>query len=109
MNHADVQLIGVFDPDGIDEGFCYSVDAPRNLWIGALTAEGTRMGHQFMSYILNTLIEDDCFNPGQWAEVIDQAGACLRATVMKPVPAHDVKAYAAETRLVLPVSVKVVQ
>ena len=53
MDHNEVLLIGVFDPDGVDEGFVYTVDAPTNLWVQALTDQGSRMGAHFMAAGLN--------------------------------------------------------
>ena len=63
MDHLKVQLIGVL-PDENTEGFCYTVDAPTNLWVGALCDDGSRMGNHFMAFILNELIEADCFSEG---------------------------------------------
>jgi hypothetical protein len=107
MNHSDVLLIGVFDPDGREEAFVYSVDAPRNLWIGALCADGSRMGIEFMQYILNEMIEADLFNPGQTFDLANQNGMRMRATIGEFVPARDVSAFQAQTSHVLPVSVEV--
>ena len=92
MNHLDVQIIGVFDPDGKDEAFCYTVDAPINLWVSALVDDGSRMGSHFMAFILNELIEADCFGEGDAVLVSNQDGAVLTATVGRMVPAVTVQA-----------------
>lgn len=95
MNHLQVRLIGVFDPEGKDESFTYTVDAPVNLWIGALCEDGSRMGSQFMAFVLNELIEADCFSEGDVVEVHNQDGTTLTATVGRRVPARQVEAFAA--------------
>jgi hypothetical protein len=107
MNHNDVQLIGVFDPDGKDEGFVYSVNAPVNLWMEALCTDGSRMGHEFMACFLNLFIDDDKFSPGDAVEIRNQAGVLLRAVAWDPVPKEDLQAYQALTPTVLPVTVEV--
>lgn len=95
MNHLDVQIIGVL-PDKDSEAFCYTVDAPTNLWIGALCEDGSRMGNNFMAFVLNELIEADCFNKGDTVEVSNQDGVLLTATVGQLVPARQVEAFAAK-------------
>lgn len=107
MNHQDVALIGVFDPDGNEEGFCYTVDAPTNLWIEALCSDGSRMGHEFMAFILNELIEADGFGEGAEIEVADQDGVTLIATVGEEVPNRSVKAFLANSATVRRVYVTV--
>lgn len=109
MDHHAVDLIGVFDPDGRDESFCYSVNAPTNLWIGALCEDGLRMSPQFMAYILNELIEQDGFNEGDVVLVDNQDGALLQATVGGMVPARRFQAYMARSLTVRTVAVRTIR
>lgn len=92
MNPQEVLLIGVFDPDGREEGFVYTVDAPTNLWVGALCDDGSRMAHEFMGYVLNSLIDEDCFNEGDFVTLANQNGTGLIATVGEEVPVDEVQA-----------------
>lgn len=108
MNHDDVLLVGVFDPDGNDEGFCYSTNAPTNLWVGALCSDGSRMSHEFMAYVLNELIDADCFGAGDFADLRNQDGKGLIATVGAKVPKRSVQAFAAVGPTVRVVTVEVV-
>lgn len=107
MDHRDVELVGVFDPEGVEESFVYTVDAPTNLWIGALCDDGSRMGTEFMAHLLNSLIDNDMFNEGNAATVVDQSGITMIVTVGPHVPALDVEAYFAETLHVRVVTVTV--
>lgn len=107
MNWRDVQLVGVFDPEGVDETFVYTVNAPVNLWIGALCSDGSRMGPQFMGGILNALLEADSFNEGDTYEVRSQSGALLTATVGHWVPSRTVEANAANSDVVRVITVAV--
>jgi len=107
MNPQEVQLIGVFDPDGKDEAFVYSVNAPVNLWIEALCTDGSRMSHVFMASFLNLFIDDDKFSPGDAVEIRNQKGVLLRAVAWDPVLKEDLGAYQALTDHVLPVTVEV--
>lgn len=97
MDHSLVQLIGVFPTADADltEGFCYTVNAPTNLWMQALTDNGTRMGLHFMGYAMNELLDQDCFNEGDSAEFADQAGHLIRFIVCDLVPKDDVQAFQA--------------
>lgn len=107
MNHDDVLLVGVGDPDGKEESFCYTVDAPTNLWIGALTEQGSRMAIGFMAGLLNQLIEGDCWLEGMSYVEVDQGGVLLTATVGELVPARSVSAFLCQTNMVRRVSVTV--
>lgn len=108
MNPQDVQLIGVFDTPPPQEHFCYSVDlpAPANLWIQALTADGTRMHSLFMGFVLNSLIAEDKWHEGDHVDVVDQSDVTLRATVTYLVPSQAVEAFASQTGQVRIVTVK---
>lgn len=110
MDHKLVQLIGVFPTAGDDltEGFCYTVNAPTNLWMQALTDNGTRMGLHFMGYAMNQLLDDDCFNEGDATEFADQSGHVIRFIVGDLVPKGDVDAFQAIGDLVRRVRVEVV-
>ena len=105
MNHSDVLLVGVIDPAGKEESFVYSLDAPTNLWIGALCDDGTRMSPPFMAHILNGLIEDDSFEEGDMFMVSDQNGTTLIATVGAYVSASSVHAFQSLTHEVRKVTV----
>ena len=107
MNSRDVQLIGVFDPDGKDEGFVYSINAPTNLWVGAICDDGSRMGAQFMAHVLNGLIEADSWGEGDSYEIANQNGVKLTATVGEEVPARSVDAFQAQSATVRKVTVSV--
>jgi hypothetical protein len=107
MNHNDVLVFGIFDPEGKQEAFCYTHNAPTNLWIGALCDDGSRMHVDFMTYILNGLLEDDSFNEGDTFAVQNQDGVALTATVGAEVAARSVDAFQALTDTVRKVSVHV--
>lgn len=108
MNHNDVQLIGVFGTkDQPMEGFVYSRNAPTNLWVGALCTDGSRMGHEFMAFVVNELIDNDRFAEGDRVEMDNQDGTHLVATVGAEVPKDDVEAYGAMSPTVRVVSVAV--
>ena len=107
MNFKDVQLIGVIDPDGKEEAFVYTLNAPTNLWIGAICSDGTRMGAQFMAHVLNGLIEADSFAEGDTYVIANQNGTKLTATVGEEVPADAVDAFQANSDTVRTVTVSV--
>jgi|KBSMisStaDraftv2_1062788.scaffolds.fasta_scaffold119639_4 hypothetical protein len=107
MDHHEVLVFGIFDPDGKQESFCYTHNAPTNLWIGALCDDGSRMHVDFMTYILNGLMEDDAFNEGDTFVVRNQDGVSLTATVGAEVAARSVDAFQALTDTVRKVSVHV--
>lgn len=107
MNHLDVLVFGIFDPEGKAESFCYTHNAPTNLWIGALCDDGSRMHVEFMTYILNGLLEDDAFNEGDTFVVRNQNGVELTATVGAAVAARSVDAFQALSDTVRTVSVHV--
>jgi hypothetical protein len=107
MNHNEVVLIGVFDPEGKQEAWVYSVDAPINLWVGALCDDGSRMGADFMAHVLNELLEADAFYEGDTVEIKNQSGVSLTATVGPEVPARSVEAFQALTDTVRKVTVHV--
>lgn len=107
MDHNDVLIIGVFDPEGKQEAFCYTVNAPTNLWVGALCEDGSRMGVDFMTYLLNGLLESDGFDEGDFFQVQDQSEVMLTAIVGKEVPVSIVQAFQATTDTVRKVSVNV--
>jgi hypothetical protein len=109
MDHMQVQLIGVFGTQEEPiEGFCYTVNAPVNLWVGARCTDGSRMGSQFMGYVLNTLIDADGFSAGSQVEVADQGGTRLVAVVGEEVPKRDVQANLAHSDTVRVVTVTVI-
>lgn len=105
MNHNDVQLVGVFDPNGGDEAFIYSINAPVNLWVGALCEDGSRMSMNFMGHIMNGLIDGDLFNFDDTYRVENQVGIGLVATVGEFVAKSDLQAFMAESDVVRRVSV----
>lgn len=107
MNHNDVTVFGIFDPDGKQESFCYTHNAPTNLWIGAVCDDGSRMHVQFMTYILNGLLEDDSFEEGDTFLVENQDGVKLTATVGPEVSARSVEAFQSLTDTVRKVTVHV--
>jgi hypothetical protein len=107
MDHNDVLVFGIFDPDGKQEAFCYTHNAPTNLWIGALCDDGSRMAVEFMTYLINGLLEDDCFEEGDFFMVRNQDGVPLTATVGAEVAARSVDAFQALTDTVRKVSVHV--
>jgi hypothetical protein len=106
MNPQEVTLIGVVDPDG--ETWCYTVDAPTNLWVGEICRDGSRMSIQFMAHMLNGLIEADGFHEGATYEVRNQDGVVLRAVVGEEVLATSVEAYQSLSDTVRTVTVSVV-
>jgi len=107
MNFMDVLVFGIFDPEGKQEAFCYTHNAPTNLWIGALCDDGSRMGVEFMNYIINCLLEDDLFNEGDFYMVQNQDGVKLTAIVGPAVPARSVDAFQSLTDTVRTVTVHV--
>jgi hypothetical protein len=107
MDCAKVLLIGVFDPDGQTEGFTYTVNAPTNLWIGAVCDDGSRMSHEFMAYFLNSLLEADAFDEGDFVITRNQDRVQLTAIVGPLVAARSVDAFQAQTDEVRKVSVHV--
>jgi hypothetical protein len=111
MNHNDVFLIGVIsaqDDDGtIHEAFCYTTNAPTNLWVGAICNDGSRMDVRFLGYFLNQLIEADAFNEGDFVMDRNQDGVKLTAIVGSEVPARSVDAFQAQTDTVRKVSIHV--
>lgn len=109
MDHNLVQLIGVFPTENEPiEGFCYTVNAPTNLWVGAVTDAGSRMGLQFMAYGMNRLLDADCFAEGTHIEFADQAGRTIRFVVGDLVPKADVQAFQAMSDEVRRVRVEVI-
>lgn len=107
MNHSEVLLIGVFDPDGKQESFTYTVDAPTNLWIGAICADGSRMDVRFCAHFLNELLDADCFKEGDFVQMRNQDGVKLTAIVGPAVPASSVQAFQALTDTVRKVTIHV--
>jgi hypothetical protein len=107
MDHSDVTLVGVFDPEGKHESFTYTVDAPTNLWIGALCSDGSRMSTEFQAHFLNELLEADAFNEGDFVITRNQNGVCLVAIVGDEVRAREVEAFLAHTDTVKRVTVNV--
>lgn len=109
MNHDEVQLIGVFDPQGRDEGFTYTVNLPtgHNLWIGALCDDGSRMGQFYMAWILNNLIDLDRWNEGDAFQSVTEKEVTLVATVGELVDRNEVQAFQALTDKVRRVTVAV--
>lgn len=107
MDHMEVTVFGIFDPEGKQEAFCYTYDAPTNLWIGALCDDGSRMHVEFMTYIINCLLEDDLFEEGDFFLVQNQDGVKLTAIVGPSVPARSVQAFQALTDTVRKVTVHV--
>lgn len=108
MNFKDVQLIGVIGTaEQPQEAFVYTLNAPTNLWIGAICTDGSRMGAQFMAHILNGLIEADSFAEGDTFVIANQIGANLTATVGEEVPADAVDAFQAHSDTVRVVTVDV--
>lgn len=111
MNPNDVVLIGVIpsrDPDGIvHESFVYSIDAPTNLWCGALCDDGSRMGPEFMAYGINTLISQDKFDIGDEVTVENQVGVKLVFRIAETVSKDSVEAFLAETPTVNKIEVHV--
>ena len=107
MDHNDVLVFGIFDPDGKQESFCYTHNAPTNLWIGALCEDGSRMHVNFMTHILNELLEADAFEEGDFFTLQNQDGVKLTAIVGASVPARSVDAFQSLTDTVRKVSVHV--
>ena len=107
MDCAQVLLIGVFDPDGKNESFTYTVNAPTNLWIGAICEDGSRMSVEFQAFFLNRLLEDDCFNEGDFVMTQNQDRTKLTAIVGPLVAARSVEAFQAQSDEVRKVSVHV--
>ena len=107
MDHNEVLVFGIFDPEGQQESFCYTHNAPTNLWIGALCDDGSRMAVQFMTYILNELMEGDLFDEGDFFMVQNQDGVKLTAIVGAAVPARSVDAFQSLTDTVRKVTVHV--
>ena len=111
VNHNDVFLIGVIsavDDDGtINEAFCYTTNAPTNLWVGAICADGSRMDVRFLAYFLNQLIEIDAWSEGDFVQDRNQAGVLLTAIVGPEVSARSVDAFQAQTDTVRKVMIHV--
>jgi hypothetical protein len=107
VNHTEVLVFGIFDPDGKQESFCYTHNAPTNLWIGALCDDGSRMHVNFMTHLINELLEADGFNEGDFVQVRNQDGTVLTAIVGAAVPARSVDAFQALTDTVRKVTVHV--
>ena len=110
MNHKDVVLIGVMsavDDEEIKEAFCYTTNAPVNLWVGALCEDGSRMSVQFLAYFLNQLLEADAFYEGDSVQERNQNGVLLTAIVGPEVPARSVDAFQARTDTVRKVCIHV--
>jgi len=107
MDHNDVLVFGIFDPEGKQESFCYTHNAPTNLWIGALCDDGSRMSVQFMTHFLNELMDIDGFNEGDFVQMRNQDGVVLTAIVGGSVPARSVDAFQSLTDTVRTVLVHV--
>lgn len=107
MDHNEVLVFGIFDPDGKQESFCYTHNAPTNLWIGALCSDGSRMGVHFMTHFLNELMDADAFAEGDFVQMRNQDGVVLTAIVGEEVPARSVDAFQAMTDTVRRVSVHI--
>ena len=107
MDHTEVLVFGIFDPDGQQESFCYTHNAPTNLWIGALCDDGSRMHVNFMTHFLNELMEADAFDEGDFVQMRNQDGIVLTAIVGPSVPARSVDAFQSLTDTVRTVSVHV--
>jgi len=111
VNHEEVFLIGVIaqqDEDGtIHEAFCYSTNAPTNLWVGAICDDGSRMDVRFLAYFLNELIEIDAWGEGDFVQDRNQDGVLLTAIVGPEVPARSVDAFQAWTDTIRKVTIHV--
>jgi hypothetical protein len=109
MDPQSVTIIGVFDPDDASECFCYTTNAPTNLYVHCQLPDNSVMHPEFATVGLNRLMFGDLFDEGDSVSLATDAGYSIKFTVSQEVPRLDVSAFQARTQTVRYVMVDVIE